>query len=153
VVTNLLTSTNDYMIRPILCYRFLNYNVDWIQGTLGVQSGVQQSGQSDDAIPALIKPWSSEMFPPQSPFDMMNHIGGSFSCNHQPSNVIDDNGNTNTNTNTNTNVVINPSVLPPLIKPLDNHLVAAAVKPVDNCLKSSIGEGVHAPICIYFYVF
>ena len=40
-------------------------------------SAIYQSKGADDSIPALIKPWGSEQFPPQSPFVMMNHIGGS----------------------------------------------------------------------------
>ncbi len=56
--------------------RFLNYNVDWLQSCLGIQSVGTHTGLSEGTIPALIKPWGSEIFPPQSPFDMMNQIGG-----------------------------------------------------------------------------
>ena len=49
---------------------------------MGITSGasVYQIKGTDDSIPALIKPWGSEQYPPQSPFVMMNHIGGSNIC-------------------------------------------------------------------------
>eukprot|EP00095_Tigriopus_kingsejongensis_P008675 maker-scaffold72_size415059-snap-gene-2.24 protein:Tk08675 transcript:maker-scaffold72_size415059-snap-gene-2.24-mRNA-1 annotation:"hypothetical protein L798_07241" len=53
-------------------YRFFCYNADWVQSALKVQS---VSAFQEGAIPVLIKPWGSEMFPPQNPYEMMNQIG------------------------------------------------------------------------------
>ena len=68
--------------------RFLNYNVDWLQSCLGVNSVGQNTGLAEGSIPALIKPWGSEMVPPQSPFDMMNQIGG---CSVRDLEYVDEN--------------------------------------------------------------
>jgi hypothetical protein len=53
-------------------HRFFCYNVDWIESCLGLSHSMSIA---DGSIPALIKPWGSEMFPPPSPFDMMHQIG------------------------------------------------------------------------------
>ena len=47
---------------------------------MGISQGSSACQSKDESIPALIKPWGSEQFPPQSPFVMMNHIGGSTTC-------------------------------------------------------------------------
>ena len=60
--------------------RFICYNVDWIQSSLSVGPSVSASPNESagaNIMPALIKPWGSEILPPSSPFDMMNTIGAS----------------------------------------------------------------------------
>ena len=53
--------------------------MDWIQSSLSVGPSVSASPNEAGAniMPALIKPWGSEILPPASPFDMMNKIGAS----------------------------------------------------------------------------
>ena len=60
-----------------LC-RFFCYNVDWIQSCLGSQSLAPsaEARSAEGNIPVLIKPWGSEIYPPKSPYNMMNSIGG-----------------------------------------------------------------------------
>jgi len=66
-------------------HRFLCYNVDWVESCLGLSHAM---AVADGNIPALIKPWGSEMFPPPSPFEMMSQIGKY--PNYQRSRIITD---------------------------------------------------------------
>ena len=66
-------------------YRFVCYNADWLHSCVEVAEGGGGGGVAtatsvdSPSIPFLIKPWGSEIFPPQSPYEMLHQIG-SFMC-------------------------------------------------------------------------
>ena len=85
-------------------HRFLCYNVDWVHSLAAGEDSAAASAQTDktleddeeeedvngvgtdvlNVIPVLIKPWGSEIHPPQNPYEMMNQIGGYLCDNGAP---------------------------------------------------------------------
>ncbi|XP_059095206.1 LOW QUALITY PROTEIN: uncharacterized protein LOC131889983 [Tigriopus californicus] len=90
-VANEILSTPEGSQSLKVLYRFFCYNSDWILSALKVG---EKNVTSEGTIPVLIKPWGSEIYPPQNPYEMMNQIGGFAYGNTDGLGVVlDSNGN------------------------------------------------------------
>lgn len=90
-VANEILSTLEGSQSLKVLYRFFCYNSDWILSALKVGN---RNATAEGTIPVLIKPWGSEIFPPQNPYEMMNQIGGFVSgITDDLGVVLDSNGN------------------------------------------------------------